>query len=200
MMLATPLRLGPKDHGRKLSLEEFLEADFAEGYRYELSRGNLIVIEIANPPHFHQVQAIYEQFFAYKASHPGVIESLGGGGETRLDVEQLDSSRHADVVVYKTPAPSNNSDCWAIWIPELVIEVVSPTSIDRDYNEKPEEYLQFGVREFWVLDADRGEMLVHRRVSGRWQKQVVKPPELHSTHILPDLQFSCEAVFAAAAK
>ena len=199
-MLATPLRLDPTDHGRTMNLEEFLDADFAEGYRYELSRGMLIVIEIANPPHFHQVQAIYEQLFAYKASHSGVIQSLGGGGETRLDIDEVDSSRHADVVVYKTPAPSNNRDCWSIWIPELVIEVVSPGSGQRDYDEKPDEYLQFGVQEYWVLDADRAEMLVHRRVGGRWKKQIVKPPELHSTHLLPGLQFSCEAVFAAAAK
>ena len=199
-MLATNLRLGPADHGRKLSLEEYHDADFVEGYRYERRQGSLVVIQVANPPHFHQVQAIYEQLFAYKASHSGVIHSLGGGGETRCDIEEVDSSRHADAVVYKTPNPSNNSDCWAAWIPELVIEVVSPDSRPRDYDEKPDEYLQFGVQEYWILDADRGEMLVHRRVGDRWQNQVVKPPELHSTHLLPGLQFSCEAVFAAAAK
>ena len=195
-MLTT--RLGPADNGRTMNLEEFINADFAEGHRYELSRGKLIVNEVANPPHFHQVQAIYEQLYAYKATHSGVIHSLGGGGETRLDVEDIDTSRHADVVVYKTPNPSNNRDCWAVWIPELVIEVISPDSRQRDYNEKPDEYLQFGVQEYWILDADRGEMLVHRRVGGRWQKQIVKPPELHTTHLLPGLQFSCEAVFAAA--
>ncbi len=199
-MLATNLRLGPADHGRKMSLEEYHDADFVEGYRYERRQGSLVVIEVANPPHFHQVQAIYEQLFAYKASHSGMIHSLGGGGETRCDIEEVDSSRHADVVVYKTPNPSNNRDCWAAWIPELVIEVVSPDSRPRDYDEKPDEYLQFGVQEYWILDADRAEMLVHRRVGDRWQKQVVKPPELHTTHLLPGLQFSCEAVFAAGAK
>ena len=199
-MLATHLQLGPADNGRKMSLEEYLDADFADGYRYELCQGSLVVNEVANPPHFYQVQAIIEQLVVYKVAHPGVIQSLGGGGETRCDIEELESSRHADVVVYKTSAPSNNRDCWAIWIPELVIEVISPDSRRRDYDEKPDEYLQFGVQEYWVLDADRGEMLVHRRVGGRWKKQVVKPPELHTTHLLPGLQFSCEAVFAAAAK
>jgi Uma2 family endonuclease len=199
-MLKTQTRLGPKDHGRTMSLEEFLDADFAEGYRYELGRGMLIVIEIANPPHFHQVQAIFEQLFAYKANHPGVIQSLGGGSETRCDIDDLNTSRHADVVVYKTTAPSNNRDCWSIWIPELVIEVVSPDSRQRDYDEKPNEYLQFGEQEYWILDADHAEMLVHSRVGGHGKKHVVKPPELHSTHLLPGLEFSCEVVFAAAAK
>jgi Uma2 family endonuclease len=199
-MLATPLRLGPADRGRTMNVEEFIDADFAEGYLYELSRGSLIVNEVANPPHFYQVQAIIEQLVVYKVSHPGVIQSLGGSGETRLDINELDSSRHADVVVYKTSAPSNNRDCWAIWVPELAVEVVSPDSRQRDYDEKPDEYLQFGVQEYWVLDADGAEMLVHRRVGGRWKKQIVKPPELHTTHLLPGLQFSCEAVFAAAAK
>ncbi len=199
-MLATHLQLGPADNGRKMSLEEYLDADFAEGFLYELGRGCLIVNEVANPPHFHQVQEVVEQMVAYKLSHPGVIQSFGGGGEARLFVESFESDRHPDFVVYKTPAPSRRRDCWAIWVPELVIEVVSPSSIDRDYNEKPDEYLQFGVQEYWILDAERAEMLVHRRVGGRWKKQIVKPPDLHSTHLLPGLQFSCEAVFAAAAK
>ena len=199
-MLATTTRLGPADHGRTMNLEEVIDAEFTEGYRYELGRGSLIVNEVANPPHFHQVQAIIEQLVLYKVAHPGIIQSLGGGGETRLDIEQLDSSRHADVVVYKTPAPSRDRDCWSIWIPELVVEVVSSTSINRDYHEKPDEYLQFGVQEYWILDADRTEMLVHRRIGGRWKTHLVKPPELHTTHILPGLPFSCEAVFVAAAK
>jgi hypothetical protein len=39
--IATPLRIGPADHGRTMTLEEFMEADVEEGYRYELARGVL---------------------------------------------------------------------------------------------------------------------------------------------------------------
>ena len=199
-MLATTTRLGPADHGRTMSLAEFAEAEVDAGYCYELSRGVVTVVEVPNPSHLRVQHDVLRQLYAYDATHPGVIQLIGPSGSSKMLIEIFESERHPDVAVYKTSAPVDNSSAWAVWVPELAIEIVSPDSRQRDYNEKPDEYLQFGVQEYWVLDADRGEMLVHRRVGGRWQKQVVKPPELHATHILPGLQFSCEAVFVAAAK
>ncbi len=38
--LPTPTtRIGPTDHGRRMTLDEFIEADFQEGWLYELARG-----------------------------------------------------------------------------------------------------------------------------------------------------------------
>ena len=44
--VTTPLRIGPADHGRAMTLEEFLDADVEEGYRYELAQG---VLESRSP-------------------------------------------------------------------------------------------------------------------------------------------------------
>ena len=199
-MLATTTRLGPADHGRAMSLAEFDDAEVVAGFRYELSRGVITVVEVPNPRHVRMEYAILQQLFAYAAAHPDTIDLIGPSGSTKMSVEAFDSERHPDIAVYKTPAPAEDRTVWSVWVPEIAIEVVSPSTADHDYDEKPDEYLQFGVQEYWILDADRTEMLVHRRVGGRWKKQIVKPPELHTTHLLPGLEFSCEAVFAAAAK
>ncbi len=45
--VAPPLRIGPADHGRMMTLEEFREAEELDGYRYELARG---VLEVADVP------------------------------------------------------------------------------------------------------------------------------------------------------
>jgi Uma2 family endonuclease len=68
----------------------------------------------------------------------------------------------------------------------------------RDYEEKPEEYLAFGVREYWIFDADRREMVVLRQVQGAWEERRIRPPRLYNTRLLPGLAFSCEQVFQAA--
>jgi len=39
--ISTPLRIGPADKGRTMTLEKFLEAEVEEGYRYEPGRGVL---------------------------------------------------------------------------------------------------------------------------------------------------------------
>jgi Uma2 family endonuclease len=36
--------------------------------------------------------------------------------------------------------------------PDWAAEVVSPSSIDRDYDDKREQYQHFGVREYWIID------------------------------------------------
>ena len=38
---------------------------------------------------------------------------------------------------------------------DIVIEVVSPESIERDYGVKFREYEQGGVREYWLIDPER---------------------------------------------
>jgi Uma2 family endonuclease len=38
------------------------------------------------------------------------------------------------------------------WAPDLVMEVVSPDSIERDYHKKREQYRNGGVREYWIVD------------------------------------------------
>ena len=43
MATVNAIRIGPADHGRRMSLEEFREAEEEEGYRYELARGVLEV-------------------------------------------------------------------------------------------------------------------------------------------------------------
>lgn len=71
----------------------------------------------------------------------------------------------------------------AVWIPEIVIEIVSPGSEQRDYEEKREEYLQFGVQEYWIVDAERQEVLILRRVGGRWREKIIRPPETYRTRL-----------------
>jgi hypothetical protein len=49
--VAPPLRIGPADHGRMITLEEFREAEELDGYRYELARGVLEVTDVPDDPH-----------------------------------------------------------------------------------------------------------------------------------------------------
>ena len=66
-----------------------------------------------------------------------------------------------------------------------------------ELQEKPEEYLQFGVREYWIVDGEKREMLVLRRSRGKWAERIVRPPALYKTRLLPGLEFNCEQIFAA---
>ncbi|MBV9123569.1 MAG: Uma2 family endonuclease [Planctomycetes bacterium] len=196
-MPKTLITVGPGDHGRRMSLEHFDQAEGQEGYRYELGRGVIAVVEVPDPRHFAQVDAISLQLADYRLAHPGQIHRLGGGGDCKILLADLATERHPDVAIYKT-APPEGDNPWARWVPEIVLEVVSPTSAHRDYEEKPDEYLHFGVRDYWILDAERQEMLVLRRRGRRWTRRIVRPPDVYHTPLLPGLEFACGPVFEAA--
>ena len=196
MMPKTTIKVGPRDAGRRISLEEFATAEGQPGYNYELSKGIVIVSDVPGLPHLAQLNAIRRQLGAYDLANPNVIHTIAGGGECKMLLGEEESERHPDVAVYKSPPPEEN--VWATWIPDLVIEIVSSDSEQRDYVEKRQEYLSFGIREYWIVDADRGEVLVLRRRGGRWTERVLRPPAVHTTRLLPGFEFNCAAVFEAA--
>jgi len=196
-MPKTIIRIGPADHGQPMSLDEFDEAETQPGYTYELSRGIITVSDVPNAKHFAMVYEVRRQLGSYDLSHPGEIYGIAGGGECKVPLAGFESERHPDVAVYKTPPPGEGN-VWDMWVPEIVIEVTSAESKHRDYEEKPEEYLQFGVKEYWIIDADKGKMVVLKRIGGQWSEKSYKPPQVYKSRLLPGLEFSCKRVFAAA--
>lgn len=195
----TLIRIGPADHGRPMSLAEFEHAKVQEGYLYELSRGVITVVEVPRGRHGLQLNAIRRQLVMYDVLHPGRITSILGGTDCKLIIEGIESERHPDVAVYLSPPSDLDSrKLWADWIPEIVIEIASPTSRQRDYEEKPEEYLRLGVREYWIVDGRDRVLVVMKRVRNRWSESRIEPPAIYRTRLLPALEFSCEDVFRAA--
>jgi hypothetical protein len=198
-MSKTITRIGSADHGRPMALDEFAEAEGLEGRVYELSRGIVTVVEIPKKRHMLQVSAVRDQLQVFKALNPGRIKVIAAGNECKLIISDPGSERHPDLAVYLTPPPEReDDDFWVRWVSELVIEVVSPSSRKRDYDEKPEEYLRAGVKEYWIVDADMRAMTVLRRSRSRWIETKVAPPSVHRTRLLPCLAFSIESVFKSA--
>jgi Uma2 family endonuclease len=79
-----------------------------------------------------------------------------------------------------------------------VIEVVSPRSAKRDYEEKPDEYLAFGVSEYWIVDAAKSEISILRRSRGQWARSTVRTGERYETRLLPGFSLDVAAVLNAA--
>ena len=59
------VKVGPSDHGRRMSLQEFDKAEVQEGYLYELGRGVIVVSDVPAPRHLAMVNAIRRQLMAY---------------------------------------------------------------------------------------------------------------------------------------
>ena len=105
--VSTLLRIGPSDQGRTMTLQEFLEAEEEEGYRYELARGVLEVTEVPNDPHGVTVSNLYTGVARYHLEHPGFIYRYGGGNEFRFWLPGMVSGRNPDLGVVLRGAPKD---------------------------------------------------------------------------------------------
>ena len=181
-----------------MSLADFSMAEGLEGRRYELSKGVVIVTDVPNPAHMKTTERTRRAFTTYQDRVPGVIEHVLASHECKLLIEHTQSERHPDVSVYKTPPPGEDSEVWSVWVPEIVVEVVSAESARRDYEEKPEDYLLFGVLEYWIVDAILGKVTINRRVRGRWQPRELRAGETYSTHLLPGFTLDVGAILSVA--
>jgi Uma2 family endonuclease len=195
--LTTTLRIGPADHGRGMTLEEFVEAEFEDGWRYELARGVVDVNEIAGPWHGRIVDRVARLFIHYDEQYPGRINYRAGSGECRMRLPGMVSDRHPDQAIYLDPEPSGPG-VWTKWVPHIVVEVVSPGGEQRDFGEKREEYLRVGVREYWILDAIGRRMHVLVRAGDTWEETIVPETGIYHTVFLPGLEVRPAELFGPA--
>jgi Uma2 family endonuclease len=182
--VTTPLRIGPADHGRAMTLDEFEEADFEEGFRYELARGVLEVSEVPGEPHALIVWAILRLIASYDRDHPRVIHRAGGGSEYRFRLPAMDSGRHPDVAVTLSNTPRD----WRGRRPaSMAFEVVSKGSEarERDYVTKRAEYLAYGLREYWIVDPQEKIVTVLIRDGDAWREQVYRDDQQAASLVLP---------------
>ena len=198
-MSRTVVQVGPADHGKRMSLEDFDHAEGLEGHLYELSKGVITVMDVPDHKHFALMNAARKQLVVYDFNHPGFIYAIGGGSDSKILLSTEQSERHPDLSVYlSAPDPDEEGKFWTDWVPDIAVEIVSRSSRHRDYVEKREEYLKFGVREYWILDGEKEEMLALRRSGGRWIEQVIGADQVYGTQVLPGLDFSMKPIFDAA--
>lgn len=194
-------KIGPQQHGRKMSLRAFEFAAVEEGCLCELARGYIVVSNVPNYAHARRSSLIRRKLDVYYEANPGTIHEILTSMECKLFISAWESERHPDIAVYLSP-PRHRKDrtMWRTWFPDLAVEVVSEGSRDRDYTEKRDEYWTLGVKEYWIVDAMLEQVLVLRRGKSQWIEKTLHRGDVCETKLLPGFKLSCDEVFDAAAE
>jgi Uma2 family endonuclease len=134
-----------------LTAEEFDNYPFEEDKRYELDEGELI--EMTRPVYRHN-EILDETLFALKAYLRSNRIGLALGSEnlyalspsTRLapDVAVILGDRRAELL---------NAKVIPI-IPNIAVEVLSPSETPRKVLRKLKQYFTAGVKQLWLIDPD----------------------------------------------
>jgi Uma2 family endonuclease len=146
----------------KLYTEADLERFSAQGYRYELIRGELI--EMLSAGFYH---GIFTDRLSSRLSVYVQDNDLGEGAtaETGFKIEQ-----NPDTVLAPDWAFIAKERLPTVWprkgfmpvVPDFVLETRSPEDTKKEVADKVQEWLNAGVRMVWTLDPLAHTLTVHR--------------------------------------
>ena len=189
-------RIGPGSAGIMMSVEEFDAIDdYDEDYRYELIHGVLIVTPIPLEMEAYPNEILGGLLFLYREQHP-----LGSALDLTLPERYIHlgtSRRRPDRVIWaglgRFPDPKNDP-------PTIVVEFVSAGKRNwhRDYVIKRAEYLELGIKEYWIFDRFRRTLTVHRNAADGVVEWVVSEGEVYATPLLPGFELPLARLLEAA--
>ena len=129
-----------------------------EGERAELIGGKFY--DMAPPSRIHQrlVSKLTALFNQYITDHHGSCEVYPAPFAVNLDADDKDWVE-PDVFVICDPNKLTDRGCSGA--PDLIFEIVSPSSRKMDYSLKNTIYSQAGVREYWIVDPAKEKVVVY---------------------------------------
>lgn len=130
-----------------------------DGTRAELIDGHLY--DMAPPSWEHQrlVHEIATELELHVREHGGNCRVATSPVAVNLDADEK-TWVEPDVLVICDPGKI--SERGVEGAPDMVVEVVSPSSMQRDYFLKAGRYERAGVREYWIVDPSTKETVVYR--------------------------------------
>ena len=178
----------------KMTLAEFLALpeDDSSPVKYELEFGELV--ETARPSWEHNelVIALAAQIQQYVRAH-----RLGRISSDILVVldEEKGLAYAPDVVFVATEHLDKIREGRVYGPPDLVVEILSPTTVHRDVGIKKRIYHAYGVQWFWVVDMERKTVEEYRWTEeGYLLTQVVLPGEIFQPKAFPGLTIDLQSL------
>ena len=128
-----------------------------DGNKYEVVRGELFVTPAPTPTH-ETVCARLSRILTRYAE----LEGLGLVYHPRAVLQFEDSEVEPDLMVRREH--TGDSGTWSSApVPSLIVEVFSPSTRQRDQNQKRDLYMDAGVGEYWMVDPERRAFIVIRK-------------------------------------
>jgi Uma2 family endonuclease len=161
--------------------------------RYELINGSLMMVPAPNRKHQRVLGKLYRELDRFTERH-----GLGEMYMAPFDVVLSDSDVVQPDLLYISRAREDRlTDKNVRGAPDLVIEILSPSTADKDLGTKHELYERHGVLEYWIVDPDAETIAVHRPRDGRLElAETFERHDTLQTALLDGMQFKLAGIFA----
>ena len=193
-MNAHPTRSGVPDPGLKLTYDDFLLFP-DDGRRHELIDGEHYVTPSPNVRHQEILGRLHLLIGTWLQGH-----RVGKIFVAPLDVlfSRFDVVEPDLLYVSNERAAEVLSVQHLTGAPDLVIEIASPGTRNRDETIKRRLYERSSVTEYWVVDPDIDVIRIYRRSGERFERPVElsrEADDVLTTALLPGLEMPLARVF-----
>jgi Uma2 family endonuclease len=165
-----------------------------DGKRYELIEGELFVSSAPGLPHQAVLHKLQLRLGNYLEANPiGQLAPGPGAVFSNYDAVIPD-------LVFVSNAKSNSivANHRFVAAPELVVEIVSPGSENRnrDLKAKRRLYAKYGVQEYWIVDSENRSVLIFRlRDTGLEEVSILRNNDGITSPLLPGLVIKLSDLF-----
>ena len=130
----------------KLTYRDYLNTSDDE--RYELLDGELIMVPAPNEDHQMASVELVSRMHSFAKEN-----DLGRVFHAPFDVVLSDTDVvQPDLIFVSKERESVRTPANIQGAPDLVVEILSPSTVTRDWRDKRELYASHGVKEYWVVD------------------------------------------------
>jgi Uma2 family endonuclease len=193
-MLQIPAGINSLDDFRRWSRSD----DFPEGPRIDYIRGQIEVAIVPDDVWFHAAPKSEFVCTIHAASKRHRLGTVFTGG-LRISSDDGDFSSEPDVVLllHETlfsgravlvPKASKEEGRYIelTGAPDLVVEIISDSSVGKDSRRLPPAYFAAGIREFWLVDVRPNHFLfrIHHRGKAKWASARIRPDGSQRSRVL----------------
>ena len=173
--------------------EDYCEWETTEGERYELIDGK--VYTMPSPFRVHQEISVALTASFYNLLKGKQYKMFHAPFDVRLNADTKDNTVvQPDLFVVCDKSKLNGISC--VGAPDLVVEIISPSSAGHDRVLKFNKYLQAGVKEYWIIEPEIKAVSVHILENNRYITYAYGENETIPVHVLEGCKIDLSEVFA----
>jgi Uma2 family endonuclease len=136
--------------------EDYLSIDSSE--RYELIEGQLYAMSSPSTEHQWASMSLSIQLGTFLLDKPCL--PFAAPYDVLLDIgKSKDTILQPDIIVICDRSKIVTGKC--VGAPDIVIEILSPSTASFDKGDKKEIYRRNGVREYWIVDTNKQNVTTH---------------------------------------
>jgi Uma2 family endonuclease len=153
-----------------ISFEDYLRLyDSYEGGKTEWSDGEVHIYPMTNNPQHQRIAGFLLSMVEYYLDARGMVGAVVPANvPMRIDDKQ---APEPDLMVLLGDHRERLHETYVEGIADIVVEVVSPESDERDYGRKRLRYETAGVPEYWLIDPMRERPIIYVLENGLYRER-----------------------------